>query len=137
MRLHKDTKVRLIRSLPLFAECKSDEVAEVAAIADEIHLLPGKLMTRENAEGGEFVVLCAGSAEVHRGEETIAALEPGDFFGETALVTGQPRNATVVATSPVRALVIEGHAFRTLLEHSPSVRAKVEQAVAERLPKAG
>lgn len=137
MRLHKDAKTELIRSLPLFAECTGREVAEVAAIADEIVLRPTRVLTRENAEGREFVVIIDGTATVHRGREPIATLEPGDFFGEIALLTGQPRTATVIARTAVRALVIEGHAFLTLLEHSPGIREKVQRAVAARLPTTG
>ncbi|MCX6396341.1 MAG: cyclic nucleotide-binding domain-containing protein [Propionibacteriales bacterium] len=137
MRLHKDTKARLIRSLPLFADCTSTEIAEVAAIADELVLRPARVLARESAEGREFVVIVSGTATVHRGREPIATLEPGDFFGEIALLTGKPRTATVIARTAVQALVIEGHAFMTLLEHSPGIRAKVESALAERLPSAG
>lgn len=137
MRLHTDAKTALIRSLPLFADCTGREVAEVAAIADEIVLRPARMLTRENAEGREFVVIIDGTATVHRGREPIATLQPGDFFGEIALLTGQPRTATVIARTAVRALVIEGHAFLTLLEHAPGIREKVQQALAERLPAAG
>ncbi|MET3960881.1 CRP/FNR family cyclic AMP-dependent transcriptional regulator [Marmoricola sp. OAE513] len=141
MRLHpQNKKIRMLRALPLFADCKTRELAEVAAIADEIQLPAGRVMARENAEGGEFIVIAEGTAEVtaevQHGDQSIADLGPGDFFGEIALVTGRRRNATVVATSPVRALVIEGHAFLSLLEHSPRIRARVETAVAERLARA-
>ena len=132
MRLHKDSKTHLIRSLPLFADCTTAEVAEVAAIADEIVLRPARVLAQQNADGREFVVIISGRATVHRGQDTVATLEPGDFFGEIAVVTGQPRNATVIARTPVHALVIESHAFLTLLEHAPSIREKVERAAAER-----
>lgn len=137
MRLHKDAKTELIRSLPLFSECTGREIAEVAAIADEIVLRPARVLTRENADGREFVVIIEGTATVHRGREPIATLQPGDFFGEIALLTGQPRTATVIARTAVRALVIEGHAFLTLLEHAPGIREKVQRALDERLPTAG
>ena len=132
MRLHKDAKAELIRSLPLFADCTVPEVAEVAAIADEIDLSAGRKLTTENAEGQEFVVIIDGHAEVKKGEDKIAELDAGDFFGEIALLTGGPRTATVLATTNVHALVIEGHAFRRLLEDAPDIREKVERALADR-----
>lgn len=132
MRLHKDAKAGLIRSIPLFAGCTHDEVAEIAAIADEVDLREGRNLTTEHADGREFVVIISGTASVLKGEEQINSLDAGDWFGEIALMTGQPRTATVVATSPVHALVIEGHRFTTLLEHSPAIRAKVEKVLAER-----
>jgi CRP-like cAMP-binding protein len=132
MRLHKDAKAELIRSLPLFADCTASEVAEVAAIADEIDLSAGRKLTTEKADGQEFVVIVDGHAEVIKGEEKINELDAGDFFGEIALLTGAPRTASVVATTNVHALVIEGHAFRRLLEDAPDIREKVERAVADR-----
>ena len=132
MRLHKDAKAELIRSLPLFADCTASEVAEVAAIADEIDLSAGRKLTTENADGQEFVVIVDGHAEVIKGEEKVNDLDAGDFFGEIALLTGAPPTASVVATTTVHALVIEGHAFRRLLEDAPDIRTKVERALAER-----
>lgn len=136
MRLHSDSKTALIRSLPLFADCSSREIALVAAVADELILDAGKVMARESADGHEFVVIVQGVAGVHRSRRRIARLQAGDFFGEIALLTGLPRTASVVAITKVRALVIEGHAFLRLLEDAPGIREKVERALAERLPTA-
>jgi CRP/FNR family cyclic AMP-dependent transcriptional regulator len=133
MKLHRDAKAELIRTIPLFAECSPQEVAEVALLADEIDLREGRVLATESATGQEFVVMIEGTAEVRKGDELINTMGPGDFVGEIALVTGEPRTASVVATSPVHALVIEGHAFQRLLEDAPSIRAKVERSVAERL----
>jgi ATP-binding cassette subfamily B protein len=132
MRLHRDAKAELIRSLPLFADCTSAEVSEVAAIATEIDLREGRVLATEGADGQEFVVIIEGSATVTQGDEVIATMEAGDFFGEIALLKGIPRTASVVATSAVHALVIEGHAFRHLIVEAPDIRDKVERALAER-----
>lgn len=137
MRLHKDIKTELIRTLPLFADCTPAEIAEVAAIADEIDLQAGRVLAQENAVGREFVAIVEGTATVQHGDDVIATLHAGDFFGEIALMTGQRRIATVVATTAVHALVIEGHAFVRLMEDAPLIRAKVELAMAERLEAAG
>lgn len=132
MRLHKDAKAELIRSLPLFRDCNATEVAEVAAIADEIDLRAGRTLATEHADGQEFVVIIDGRATVTQGGSPINQMGAGDFFGEIALLSGEPRTASVVADTDVHALVIEGHAFRRLLEDAPDIREKVERAVAER-----
>lgn len=133
MKLHRDTKADLIRSIPLFASCTPQEIQQVAAIADEIDLREGRLLTTEHAIGHEFVVVIEGSAEVRHGDEVVNTIGPGEFLGEIALVTGEPRTATVVATSPVHVLVIEGHAFQRLLETAPEIKAKVDGVVEARL----
>ena len=133
MRLGGNQKIDLIRKVPLFARCSRAELKEIAMLADEIDLHEGKEMTREGAPGREFFVLLEGTAEVKKKSRKVNALGPGDFFGEIALVSREPRTATVIATSPVRALVITDRSFRRLLEESPQVQTKVMEAMAERL----
>jgi len=133
MRLHGDQKTELIRKVPLFARCSRAELKEIAKLADEIDLAEGKEMTREGAPGREFFVLLEGTADVKKNSRKVNTLGPGDFFGEIALVSREPRTATVIATSPVRALVITDRSFRRLLEDSPQVQTKVMEAMAQRL----
>lgn len=133
MRLGKNSKVKAISHVPLFAQCSKRDLEEIAQVADEIDLREGKEMTREGAPGREFFVLLEGTADVRRKNRKVATLKGGDFFGEIALVSRKPRTATVVATSPVRALVITEQSFRGLIEHQPRIQLKVLQALAERV----
>src|ERR1051325_5520918 len=105
--IRRDPKQDLLRSLPLFESCSSAELKDVAAIADELSLLPGRKLTTQGATGQEFVVLESGSADVYKHGEKVAELGSGDFVGEIALLTGRPRTATVVVTEPALVLVIE------------------------------
>ena len=133
MRLGGNQKTDLIHKVPLFARCSRAELKEIAMLADEIDLHEGKEMTREGEPGREFFVLLEGTADVRKKSRKVNALGPGDFFGEIALVSREPRTATVIATSPVRALVITDRSFRRLLEESPQVQTKVMEAMAQRL----
>jgi CRP/FNR family transcriptional regulator, cyclic AMP receptor protein len=131
--LRKNAKVNLIKSAPLFSECSRKHLNEIAEIADEIDLGEGKELTKEGRPGREFFVLIDGTADVKRGNRRINQMGAGDFFGEISLITQRPRTATVVATSPVRALVITDRSFRRLLEHQPDIQGKVMSALAARL----
>jgi CRP-like cAMP-binding protein len=126
-------KIDLIRKVPLFARCSRTELKEIALLADEIDLHEGTEMTRQGAPGREFFVLLDGTADVKKNRRRVNTLGPGDFFGEIALVSREPRTATVIATSPVRALVITDRSFRRLLDDAPRVQTKVMEAMAERL----
>ncbi len=125
--------MELIRKAPLFARCSRTEMKEIVKLADEIDLREGKEMTREGSPGREFFVLLEGTADVKKNSRKVNTLGPGDFFGEIALVSHAPRTATVIATSPVRALVITDRSFRRLLDDSPQVKTKVMEAMAMRL----
>jgi CRP-like cAMP-binding protein len=126
-------KIDLIRKVPLFARCSRAELKEIALLADEIDLHEGTEMTRQGAPGREFFVLLDGTADVKKNRRRVNTLGPGDFFGEIALVSREPRTATVIATSPVRALVITDRSFRRLLDDAPQVQTKVMEAMAQRL----
>lgn len=133
MRLRKDAKTELLKRAPLFANCSKQELALISGIADEIDLKEGKELTRQGAPGREFFVLIEGTADVVKDGNRVNTLEGGDFFGEIALVHHAPRTATVVATSPVRALVVTERNFRRLLDQSPEIQRKVMVALADRL----
>jgi CRP/FNR family transcriptional regulator, cyclic AMP receptor protein len=132
--LRHDAKIDLIKRAPLFAKLPKKHLAEIAQIADELDLPPGKELTTEGAPGREFFVLIDGEADVRRKGRKVNTMKAGDFFGEIALITGAPRTATVTATEPVRTLVLTQRDFRTLLRREPEIQAKVLEALAERLP---
>jgi CRP-like cAMP-binding protein len=132
--LSKNAKVETIRRVPLFAGCSKRELEEVALIADELRFEPGATLIRQGASGREFIVVIEGDVEVEKdGKPVTQGADDEKFFGEIALITGGPRNATVTTTSPVRALVITDRAFTRLLRDSPQIQAKVMKSLAERL----
>ncbi|MBA2358200.1 MAG: cyclic nucleotide-binding domain-containing protein [Actinobacteria bacterium] len=133
MPLRRDKKVELIKGVPLFSRCSKKELQEVAALADEIDLPEGRVLTREGDTGHEFFVILEGTAEVRHGGRKVRTLGPGDFLGEIALLTQLPRTATVTAATPLDVLVITAREFRSLLAHAPKVQTKVLEALAERL----
>jgi CRP/FNR family transcriptional regulator, cyclic AMP receptor protein len=133
MKLGHNSKIDLIKGVPLFASASKQELAEIAGIADEIDLPEGKVLIREGDTGREFFVLIEGSAEVARAGKKVASIGPGDFFGEISLIAKTPRNATITTTSPIRTLVITDRAFRQLLDHAPQIQIGVLTALAERL----
>jgi CRP/FNR family transcriptional regulator, cyclic AMP receptor protein len=133
VQLGHNSKIDLIKRVPLFASASRHELEEIASIADEIDLPEGREVIAEGDTGREFFVLVEGTADVQRGGKKVASIGPGDFFGEIALIAKTPRNATITTTSPVRALVITDRAFRHLLDHSPQIAVGVLTALAERL----
>jgi CRP/FNR family cyclic AMP-dependent transcriptional regulator len=132
--LRKNKKLELMKSVPLFARCSKRELTEIASIADELDLAEGSTLTKQGTRGQEFVVIADGAAEVVRNGKRINSLGSGDFLGEIALITAQPRTATVKTTEPTRILVISASDFRRLLRRTPSIQEKVLEALAERLP---
>jgi CRP/FNR family cyclic AMP-dependent transcriptional regulator len=131
--MNSNPKVDLLKQVPLFQQLSNRELNALAGIADEIDVPAGRALTREGLSGREFVVLAEGIADVEQGGEVVNRLGPGDYFGEIALLTGEPRTATVTTRSPSRLLVLTAPAFRSLLDRAPRLRQRVAARAALRL----
>jgi len=134
LRRDSDHKVDLLRKVPLFSACSKKELRRIAAIADELDFREGKVLTRQGGPGREMFILLDGTVKVERNGVQVNALGPGDFLGEGALVLGKPRNATITATAPLRALVISDVNFKQLLGEDPRISTKVHETLAARTP---
>jgi len=133
MRLRKNVKIELIKSVPLFSSCSKKELAAIASQADELTLPEGKTLTKQGDRGREFMVIVDGSAEVRKNGRKVNTLGSGDFLGEIALISGGPRTATVTTTSESDILVLTDRAFRQVTKQMPSIHASVVKALSERL----
>jgi CRP-like cAMP-binding protein len=131
--LRKNSKIELLKRVPLFARCSRHELDVISKVADEMDFKEGKQLAREGAPGREFFVIVEGTADVTRGRKKLRTLSDGDFFGEISLITKLPRTASVTTVSPLRALVVTDRSFRRMLEQSPSIQSKVLEALGERL----
>ena len=133
VRLHKDAKVELISRVPLFARCSKKELRMIANLADQIEWPEGKTLIKEGRVGSEFFVLIDGTVSVSRDGRKLGDLAAGEWVGEVALIARVPRTATVVTTSPIRALVLTGGGFSQLIGDYPSIAAKVLAVLGERV----
>ncbi|HEV3376781.1 MAG TPA: cyclic nucleotide-binding domain-containing protein [Thermoleophilaceae bacterium] len=121
-----------LREIPLFAGLGKKERREVAKQADEVDVQAGRHLVREGEFAYEFFAIEEGTADVRRGEQLLGELGPGDFFGEMGLIEKATRNASVIATTPIRALVLTGPAFRHLERELPAVSKQIRRAIDER-----
>jgi CRP/FNR family transcriptional regulator, cyclic AMP receptor protein len=122
-----------LKSVALFSSLTPDQLRFVAQQTDTIDVPAGKQLATEGRFAYEFFVIEDGTAEVTREGAPIAALGPGDFFGEIGLLEADRRTASVVATSPMRLLVLTGGAFKWIERQMPHVAAQVREQIAHRL----
>jgi CRP/FNR family transcriptional regulator, cyclic AMP receptor protein len=134
--LGRDAKIDLLKQVPLFADASRRELREISLVADEVVVPAGSVLAREGASGQELVVIVEGAADVTKRGRKINSVGSGDFVGEIAILTDQPRTASVRTTQPTHALVLTRRDFRTLMKRVPSIQMKVLEALARRLPQA-
>jgi CRP/FNR family transcriptional regulator, cyclic AMP receptor protein len=129
----RNSKIDVLRDVPLFKSCTEKELTKIASLVDEIEMPAGRTLAVEGRPGRECFVIADGEAVVTLHGDEIARLGPGDVFGEMALIDHGPRSATVRAESPMRLFVLDPRNFSTLLARHRNVARKVLQAVVERL----
>ena len=121
-----------LKDVPFFSSLKRRELEFLAQSTDEVDVAEGEVLAREGDTGQEFFVILEGTAAVSRGDEQLATLGKGDFFGEMALLDNHPRNATVTATGPGRVGVMTRQAFRSVDRSMPAVHAQICDAIRAR-----
>jgi Cyclic nucleotide-binding domain/Pyridoxamine 5'-phosphate oxidase len=97
----------------------TDELRPRAGTLEARPVAPGESILRQGESPDRFYLILEGQCEVvqdgARGRETLATLDPGRFFGETGLLSGVPRTASVVATTPTTVLALNRATFAAAL----------------------
>ena len=126
--LHDALRIcEFLRPIDLFKALTPQQLTDVAEHVKKRHFAAGETIVREGEPGEEFFVISDGEVEVIRADHEVARLGPGDFFGEVALISGEPRNATVVAEGEVDAYVLGKTDFETALASSRSFRDQLHR----------
>src|SRR4030095_2070006 len=115
--LSGDARIRHLPRVPLFSGFNEKELRRVAERARIVDVPAGTVVTQIGEPGDSFFVIIDGTVAVRTPIGPGAELQPGDFFGEMSLLDGEPRSATVVATTALRLLVVDrSHFWRVLGE---------------------
>ncbi|MEA3019692.1 MAG: hypothetical protein QOI47_1216 [Actinomycetota bacterium] len=118
---------------PVFARCDKKELEAVSRLGSELSVESGYVLTREGRRGYEFFVITEGTASCTIEGTEVGTLTTGDFFGEIALLDGGTRSATVVATTPMKVIVIDSREFGGMLNDAPSTGRQIMGKLAARL----
>ena len=108
---------------PIFSALPATALEELSKGTKLHDYAPGQLIIRESDPGDSFYLIARGLADVSIGgisglEAVVARLNPGDSFGEAALVTGEKRNATVRAIGDCSCFRIDSKVFKEALQAS-------------------
>lgn len=129
----KDNKLDQLARVRLFSACSKKELATIGRASDEVVLPAGHVICEEGKAGHEFFLVLDGQVAVKRKGRKVASLGPGSHFGELALLHRGPRNASVVADTPVTVLVLGQREFSGVLDEIPGLAHKMLTSMAARL----
>jgi putative ABC transport system ATP-binding protein len=116
-----------LKGVEAFKNLTPHELTNVAERMTRKQFMPNEVIINEGDIGEELFLISEGEVEVDREGHEVARLGPGDFFGELALMSGDPRNATVVATRPVDTYVLGKDDFRAAIEASSGFREQLRR----------
>jgi len=127
------TRLELLQSIPLFAPLSTLALEQLARRLVPLRVAAGETIIREGERGDRFYAIAEGEVEVTTGGRLVAALGPGDYFGEIALLRSVPRTATVTARSAVSAFSLESGDFVSALSGSDAAARAADAAIGSRL----
>jgi voltage-gated potassium channel len=121
----------LVTQVPFFNGVDAEVIAEVARLLRPREVQPGTVIMRRGEPGDRMYFVVSGEVEI-RLRPTPLRFGPGAFFGEIALVTGEPRTATAVAVKFSVLLSLHLTDFRHLAARRPELTAAIEDEAARR-----
>lgn len=128
----QDSKMEVLRRVPLFAKLGHRELERIEQLAEQVQVGLDQHLTEQGRLGDEFFVVASGHLTVLEDGKPVRQLHPGDFFGELALLGEHVRTATVRADGIAELLAIGHPQFLALIDEFPTVREAIEATAAER-----
>ncbi len=137
-RLDRDAKRAALLSSPLFEAMNPEELEEVLRLSSERRVTRGASIFQKGDEGSSMMAVLAGrvrvsSVSVEGKEITLNVIDPGEVFGEIALLDGKPRSADCTAIEETMLLVLERRHFLPFLQRHESLYLRLIAVLCEKL----
>ena len=122
-----------LKNISLFQELTPTTLAQVADFMEIQQFAPGETVIQEGDDASEFFVIRDGKVDVSTADQgSINQLESGAFFGEVALMTDKPRNATIKAIDPTTCYVLSRDEFQAVIKKSASFEEELRKTLFSR-----
>lgn len=126
-------KVMLLQAVDVFSEVSTEELAYLAAIAQEIEHPPGFRIYSESDPSDAMYIVLDGEVRLHRGDTEVTVATSETAFGTWALFDDELRVMSATARGPTRLLRIDKEDFYDLLADNVNITRGVLKAIVRRL----
>jgi putative ABC transport system ATP-binding protein len=117
---------------PAFVSLTPTALSDVADKMKRQHVAAGATIIQEGEEGDRFYIVRSGSVDVYQSDKHVATLGEAEFFGEAALITGEPRNATVIAAKNTDLYTLDKPDFQSAIESSATFKEQLLRVLFQR-----
>ena len=129
--------IELLRSMELFGELADNELGKIARLLKELKAAENEIIFEQGDAGDALYIVLSGRVRIastdHFGRERVLAFYgPGEFFGDMAVLTGEPRSATASASTDVRLLQLRKEDFDMLVATSVGIMRGMMRVMVER-----
>lgn len=128
--------VELLRNLPIFQDLSDAEFEKLGKVATEEQYKTGDTLFHEGDRPDAFYVVKTGEVRIVKkhagGDQTLATLSGGDFFGEMGVIEDSPRYASAIVTKPSALIRVKRGDFDELMKSNPQLAIKIMATVARR-----
>ncbi len=131
------TLARVLRKVDFFAPMTIGQMENVLPYILHYSYDKGETVFKQGEKGDAFYIVDSGLVDVKikdglLSKKTVSRLGPGDFFGEMALLSADPRSATVVTVEPTKLFVLLSIDFQYILKKNPTFAEDVAKIAARR-----
>ena len=125
-------KPEKLDGVPLFDKLPDDVRHKFAVWVSELEVPAGQHLADEGEYAYDLFIIDDGTAEVIQDGKTVAELGPGQFFGEMGVLDKAPRNATVIAKTPMTLLTLTSWDVKRLESKSPEAMQQLQEVIEQR-----
>lgn len=122
-----------LHKVSIFSDMEHKQIEQIIRLLKVRHFSKGETVIMEGSGGSAFFLIDSGEANVTRRGIQLNTVGPGNFFGDLSLIDGEPRAATVTATTDMVCYGLTFWEFRPLLDRNPAIAWKILQALTKRL----
>ncbi len=125
-----------LTAIPLFSQLSEAEARRLATFASETSIADGQILMKQGDYSVELIAIEEGTADVMRDGRKIASVGKGDLIGEMGLLLREPRNADVIATSPMMVIKLTHWEVRRMSDDTVGrikeiIKQRQQQGVAD------